>query len=375
MNEIENSVRLMLTERADAVPERYDLLSGVRRTIRRRRTRRRVVTGSALAVALLAAGTATWSVHGPDDHLVPADRPPSPVTASATPVTGLTAPASPISLGRLPDGFGPPTVTLDSPFSWTLTATRPSPPATIEVQVSTEELTARDGAWQKYANFSTIEIAGTKASLATVPYHPGWPDASHQSYLGAYFEVTYQRKPRQWVRIEAYDRDHETLDPKITMDDLQVIATGLADRPSPVTDLLRFPALPANLTIGALAPDHEVAGTASALLVYAVSAPAPVNRPYGATQWDLTSAPIAVLVGADQYAVTGLGANPKTFTSFQVDGHEVRRYGEGYPGRWVLTTSFGRDRTIALSVMEKFPLSEKRAARTLLAIRPGADFR
>ncbi|TQS46036.1 hypothetical protein [Cryptosporangium phraense] len=377
MNEFEHTVRTMLTERAVTVPEQPGLVDGVHRIVRRNRNRRRAVVGAALAIVLIAAGSVAWGAQRPDDHLVPAGPSSTSPTASPSGLPPVTAPAAPLRVGYLPKGFDRPTVTIDSVHSWTITTVRDAPSAVVEIQVSMKELGERDSGRLKYAKTETVEVQGTKATLSVVPSHPGWPDLSHQSYWGPYSELTFARTNGQWVRIEAYNADETTVDPEVSEADLQAIAAGLTDGPTPVADLLRFPALPAGLTIASLdrgSPGTPANRTATLQLGYPSDPLASTNEPYGGAQWDLERAPVVVLAGADGSVVPTLLADPATFTTLQVDGHEVRTYSKGYPGRTVLTTTFGPDRRIALSADTKLGLSAPRLARFLLAIRPGADF-
>ncbi|SHN46995.1 hypothetical protein [Cryptosporangium aurantiacum] len=374
MNEIDALMRTMLAERAHDVPEAPGLLDGVHRTVRRHRTRRRAVASLAVALVMLIAASVAWSVERDDDRLVPTERPSASPSATASPSPkGLTAPASPVSLGRLPDGFSSrPTVTLDSVRSWTLTTTRVSPPATVEVQVSTVELTERtnQGSWRQYATTRTIDLAGTPATLSVVPHRPDWPDAEHQSYWGAYSELTFARRPGQWVRIEAYRGDDSSADPAVTEADLRTIAGGLVDRPTPVEDLLRFPALPAGLTFGSLEHSSDAAGVQ---LVDPASPAASTNRPYGGMQWDLPRAPIVVVAGGGDTAAQSVGANTDIHTALTVDGRTVQSYRSGYPKRQVLSVSLGEGRSIAVSAADSLGLSTEELARFLFGITPGPD--
>ncbi|GAA3382007.1 hypothetical protein [Cryptosporangium minutisporangium] len=379
MNDVDTAVRAMLTDRAGDVSEVPGLLDGVHRRVRRKRNRKLAATGVAVVLALVVTGVVGWSVER-DDRLVPTERPTASPTAESSPSPrGASAPASPVSLGRLPAGFTRPLASLDSVHSWTLRTTRNAPPATVEVQISTVPLTTRTGPGAPQAKFGTtrqIGLGGGTATYYSVPHRPDWQDADHQGYLGAYSELTFARRPGQWIRIEAYGGpDDSSSDPRVTEADLLTIADGLVDRAMPLPDRLRFPPLPAGLTFGSTDDGGDGQGPSVQLVDPAAPADS-TNRPYGGSQWELRRAPIVVLVVPKTFSPAALLASDVSRpTVLRVDGHEVVRYPPGYPDRRVLTTSFGPDRVIGLTAADSLGLSDEQLARFLLGIRPGAEFR
>ncbi|MFG1927022.1 hypothetical protein [Cryptosporangium sp. NPDC048952] len=235
MNEVDQAVRWMLTEKADTVAEPTTLLAGVHTKIRRRRTRRRALVSALAVVAILAAGTVAWSADR-GDRLVPAERP--------TEGPG-SVPPSPVSVGRMPDGFPVPLLALDTPDSWVYTAdTRTAPNPWIMIRVSRKRLVPSEG----LGTYSSVRVDDRRADLYVVPPRPQRM-LSGNFKGGPYLELTYQRASGSWIQIST-SHSADTVPLTITADDVVALARGITDQQDPLTDMLRFATSPPGLTMG-----------------------------------------------------------------------------------------------------------------------------
>ncbi|GAA0253207.1 hypothetical protein [Cryptosporangium japonicum] len=193
MNETEQAVRTALTDWAAEVSARPGLAGAVLARNTRARRRRRALLSCVAAVVVLAGAGALWVVAPwrTPDRLVPA-APPRPADS---------APPSPVDFGWLPDGFDTEQLDLVPPGVWRLTATSGREP--IEVTISDQELTPTRGTGRT----GTVDVNGVTATTYSVPPHevgaPPYgtnpPDAD-----GATEEITWQRKPGQWVRVHLH---------------------------------------------------------------------------------------------------------------------------------------------------------------------------
>ncbi|EXG81827.1 hypothetical protein [Cryptosporangium arvum] len=240
MNEVDQAVRWMLTEKADSVSEPERLLAGVHIRIRRRRNRRRALVSAVAVVVLLAAGTVAWSTDR-QDRLVPAQRP------SAGP--GVVPP-SPVGVGPMPTNFPAAQVMLDTPGNWLFTSQQDTrPDAWIQVRISRVRLVPSMG----LGTYSTIPVGNLRADVYVVPPRPrgGIQERAGSNYKGGpYLELTYfHRAFGVWVQISASHRA-ETRPLGVTPDDLAGIARGITAQETPISDQLRFATAPPGLTVG-----------------------------------------------------------------------------------------------------------------------------
>jgi hypothetical protein len=146
----------------------------------------------------------------------------------------------------VPAGFTKPKAFLVATNTWVIRATRTKPRANLTILVSPASLKDRTGP----GTLHRIGFNGKTATLYTVPKHaPGAPPYGNSppEAEGPFSELTFERAPGQWIRIDA-NNAAGNVDMGVSDADLQKIAKGLVNRVSPVPDLLRFASIPAGFT-------------------------------------------------------------------------------------------------------------------------------
>lgn len=263
MTEMEIQLRGAMDDLAADAPSPDGLLDAVHR---RGRTvhRRRVVVGLAAAVAVaLVGGLAVTTLTGRDEaieRLQVATPGPSPSegagSASPRPAgRAEKAPPAPVDVGWLPSGFPEPTVRMLGPGAWGLDTRREEGLAALQVQV----MAAKPAVRTSPGTLSDVDLEGIPGQLYWVPTHPaGAPEWGHSppEAEGPYAELTFARKPGQWVRIIVQNSAGD-VDLGITKEDLAKIATSLVDRDRAVPDAIRVGAVPDGLAWGALTNDEH----------------------------------------------------------------------------------------------------------------------
>ena len=235
MNDVDDELRMMLAERADDIPVAVGLLDGVQARVRQARNRRLALTSVAAVVVLLAGFALAFSARD-GDRLVTADP--------AAP-HGLKAPGSPVTATWVPAGFTKPKAYVVAANTWVIRASRTTPQVELTILVSPTALKERTTP----GTYSHVSVDGKPAKTYTVPKHEpgdGPYGKTPPTAEGPFSELTYERAPGQWIRIDVHA--YGNVDMGVSDADLQKIAKGLVDRVSPVPDLLRFASIPDGFT-------------------------------------------------------------------------------------------------------------------------------
>ena len=263
MTDMEIQLRGAMDDLAADAPSSDGLLDAVHR---RGRTahRRRVLAGvAAVAAVALVGGLAVTTLTGRDEateRLRVATPGPSPSenagSASPRPAgKAPKAPPAPVGVGWLPGGFPEPTVRMLGPGAWGLDTRRKEGLAALQVQV----MAAKPAVRTAPGTLSDVDLAGLPGQLYWVPTHPaGDPRWGHSppEAEGPYAELTFARKPGQWIRIIIQNSAGD-VDLGITQEDLVKIATSLVDQDRAVPDAIRVGALPDGFAWGALTNDEH----------------------------------------------------------------------------------------------------------------------
>ncbi|GAA0224930.1 hypothetical protein [Cryptosporangium japonicum] len=245
MTDMEIQLRGAMDDLADDAPSAAGLLDAVHRRGRADRRRRLIVGTVAVLAAGVIGGTSVVTVAGRHDtERVQTLQVAMPAGSSRS------APPSPVSTGWLPTGFPEPTVRMLGPNAWALDTRRDEGLAALQVQI----MSAKPAVRTKPGRLTTIGLAGVEYSLYWVPTHaPGAPPygTTPPEAEGPYAELTFERRPGQWVRIIVQNSAGD-VDLGITEDDLLRIATGLVDEPRALPDAIELGLLPGNVVWGQL---------------------------------------------------------------------------------------------------------------------------
>ncbi|MFG1927065.1 hypothetical protein [Cryptosporangium sp. NPDC048952] len=229
MTDLDTALRDLYTGRADRAPSGSDLLDAVHDRARRDR-RKRMLAGIAAVVAVVLLGGLGTAI---------AFRPREDRTLQITDGKSMAPPPAPISVGSLPEGFVEPDVQYLGQAVWDIESHRAS--SALSVQVMSYQPAVRPGSGRR----ETIRVGDAEGTLYWLPpsaaADPASPDPT-----GPFAELTYQRKPGQWIRIVAVDTVR-TMSQAAVM--LVLIASGITDEKSPVVDTIRM-TLPAGTTWG-----------------------------------------------------------------------------------------------------------------------------
>jgi hypothetical protein len=387
MNEIDDVVRTMLTDRASSVTESPALLHGIHRKIRRRRNRRRALVSATAVVALVAAGTLAWGVER-DDRLVPADGPSAGRTsvpsASAGPGRALvpgnpSVPPAPLALGSLPPGFLAARLTFDTKNSWVYATTRTTAPYTgLLVRISRTPLGPTKGG---PGTTRSIRIGGSPATSYTVTPEQMSLQRPHDAtryYLGAYAELTYRHPSGVWVQVVAGHDTQGRNDTPLDVSEAQLatVARGLTEAPVPVPDLLRFAVVPEGLVVGSVW-DGFRGDTAEVQFVSPRAGQHTTTTKADTHLGGSDSTPLVVHAGStddSQIAVlNGLYPQRRTIRT----GNTVITVGrsDNNNGITVFAAPFTGNTVVVVQVREWLELSDEAMARFLTGITPGKDFR
>lgn len=235
MNDLDTALRSLYTGRADRAPSGHDLLDAVHD--RARRDRRRRMIAAVLSVVLLAGagGLGTALLLRPEENR----------TLRFADGTAVTRPGpAPIRVGWMPDGYGEQEVQYLGPDAWAIEVFREDPAAALAVQVMSHRPDDRTDGLLTRVGGSTYYW-----------FQPGSGDTTDPSKSsGPFAELTYQRRPGQWIRIVGMS----TADTwKRARADLDRVAASITDGTTPVVDTIRL-ALPAGTAWGRLlAADHH----------------------------------------------------------------------------------------------------------------------
>ncbi|GAA0225277.1 hypothetical protein [Cryptosporangium japonicum] len=348
MNEVDQAVRWMLTEKAGTVPEPVRLLTGVHAKVRRRRTRRRAVVGALAAIVLLAAGTVAWSTER-QDRLVPAARP------SADPES---APPSPVTPGWIPAGFPAPRLALDNRSSWMFATSKAGESGPwLVIRVSRDRLVPTVGG----GTYTSAEVGDDRAdrydeSKDRVPYR----------------ELTYQRGSGPWIQISV-GNGPPGAPLGITEDDLVAVGRGLVDEERPLPDVLRFATAPPGLVM-----DGVFTGWDNLHLpYYSFGDPAGPRKhflPYAGGFGP--GGPIRIEARApDQTEYPSPGVTVEK-SRFRAGRWSVTRYDvPGHHDGTLYVAPIGPDRALYIGVDHPFALSDDEMATFISGISTGAEFR
>lgn len=259
MSDLEIQLRGAMDDLADDAPSSDGLLGAVHRRSRTAH-RRRVVAGVSAAVALaLAGGASLLTLTGQDDaieRLRVATPGPSPDTGSASPRpmrTAGPAPGSPVDVGWLPPGFPEPTVRLLGRSAWGLDTRRDEGLAALQIQVMAVKPAVRTSP----GTLSDVDVDGLPGQLYWVPVHdvgaPPYGNTPPEAE-GPYAELTFARKPGQWIRI-VIQNSAGAVDLGVTKEDLIRIGDSLVDEDRPVPDAIRITTMPTGLAWSTLTND------------------------------------------------------------------------------------------------------------------------
>ncbi|MFI5956256.1 hypothetical protein [Cryptosporangium sp. NPDC051539] len=243
--DLDSDLRTTMARRADAAPSPDGLL-GIVLERGRRAHRRRVLSGVAAAVVvLLFGGIGITAIVRPDETR----------TLRISDGTRETAPPAPISVGWFPAGLGKPRVLYQGPETWSVDAGRLDAVQTVSVWVTPVAPT-------RLSPVTTIDVGGTPATIYWAPT---------KTYPDRFAELTYQRKPGQWIEVVA-DRAARPRVP-VSQNDLVRVAESITDQPQPVEDVVRM-ATPAGAKIG-----WVIADDAGSYVGYVDAGPPPVGGP------------------------------------------------------------------------------------------------
>ncbi|MFG1927063.1 hypothetical protein [Cryptosporangium sp. NPDC048952] len=276
MTNLDRDVRATMAHRASFAPSADGLMDAVLR--RRRRQRRRQVIAGVLSLVLLAGAGAAFVFRPQEDQTLQ-------ITDGRTDWPG----PAPIGVGWLPSGFGEEKVLYLRPGVWGIGARRGEPVAAwLSVQVMSREPEIRKGTGE----VRTVDVNGTDATLY---WSPEGEAASAGPELGNPFgpfgELTYQRKPGQWVKVAATVDTNGPLG--VTGDDLVKVAENLTDEQQPVVDVIRM-TLPPGTEVG-----RAVSGPAMLMLVPAGAPSEPVSLAEWPGTYNTESAPAGVRLTVD----------------------------------------------------------------------------
>ncbi|GAA0224945.1 hypothetical protein [Cryptosporangium japonicum] len=225
MNDIDTALRTLYTGRADRAPSGQDLLTAVHGRVHRDRRRRLLATIAGVVALALAGGLGAAAVLRPKEAR----------TLQVTDGKVVGPQPAPVRVGRLPAGYGRPVVQYLAPGVWAIESTRTGSSAVLAVQVMRLEPAVRPGPGAR----RTVRVAGAAGTLYWLPPTGGSsaPEPGNYEPVGPYAELTYQRRPGQWLRIMSVAPTGSRADVER---DLLDVAAGITDEVSPVADVIRM---------------------------------------------------------------------------------------------------------------------------------------